>query len=198
MTKLILIRHGQTAANLKKQYQGHLDFCLDETGLKQAQALAQELPKLYQIEAIITSPLQRAVQTANEIAKPFGLEPQTHEGLKELDFGIWDGLTYNEIALKYPISKWIENPASYNIPNGELWANFSGRIRQAFKEITALPYKTIAVISHAGVIRNHLSGIMGLKGLDAFKFQLSNCGFSELISQENKYKVTFINSNNHI
>lgn len=190
--KLILIRHGQTIANQRAQYQGHLDHPLNNEGLKQAETLANELRKHYQIEAIYSSSLKRALQTAKIIAVPFNLAPIVFEDLIEVDFGKWDGLTYDEIAKNYPISKWIEDPASVDIDEGEKWADFSFRVQRAFADLTQMQYETMAIVSHAGVIRNFLAGILGLKGLDVFKFELSNGAFSEVLAQGGDYRINFI------
>ena len=191
MKKIILIRHGQTIANLKSRYQGHTDNELTELGLKQAKELAKILKKRYLINAVFTSPLIRAFDTANAVAKSFKLEPFVLDELKEIDFGKWDGLTYDEIALKYPISKWLENPLGVEIDGGENWMSFINRINAAFKKIASSEFDNIAVVSHAGVIRFYLAGLLNLKGLDVFNFQVNNGSFCEVVVNDDRFDVNF-------
>lgn len=192
--KLLLVRHGQTIANLKGIYQGHLDNPLNDTGKKEAELLAANLKRGYSIDTVFSSPLIRALQTSKPITKQFNLETAIiHDDLKEIDFGKWDGLTYDEIALKYPISKWFENPDSVDIDGGEKWSDFNTRIQNAFKQISSLDHNRIAVVSHAGVIRSFLSSLLNLKGLDMFQIKLENGAFSEIEAKDGYYKINFIN-----
>jgi alpha-ribazole phosphatase len=191
---LILIRHGQTIANLNSQYQGWLDQPLTPLGIKQAKSLALYLENTYQIDAVISSPLKRAIQTAQIITDQYNLDSLIiNNNLKEINFGKWEGLTYDEIALNYPISKWLENPASIDIDEGEKWIDFNSRITMAFKEISSLDYKSVAIVSHAGTIRSFLSTLLKLKGLEMFKFNLENGSFSEVKTINGKFEVVLVN-----
>ncbi len=198
MKKIILIRHGETKANSNKQYQGHMDFPLNENGLGQAKALSDVLGERYKIETIYCSPLIRAKQTANAIANTLNLEPIVLDELKEIDFGKWDGLTYDEIALKYPISDWLVSPEKTDIDGGEKWVDFSTRVDKALKRIAMSEHGVIAIVTHAGVIRNYLSQILNLKGLDVFKYTLSNGSISEVIVYDEELTINLLNDVSHI
>jgi len=117
---LILIRHGLTIWNHEFRYQGHTDIELSEEGVKQAQALQKRLAG-EKLDAIYSSDLSRAVQTASIIAKPHRLELITDSRLREVNFGVWEGLNFKEIESRYPdlLKTWLEAPHNLEIPQGE-------------------------------------------------------------------------------
>lgn len=93
MTRIILVRHGQTKWNVVERFRGRSDIPLDETGLAQAEALGLRVPRNFKPDAIYTSPLTRARQTAEAIAKRCGIPCRDHPGLVDIDYGQWQGLT---------------------------------------------------------------------------------------------------------
>ena len=101
MTKLIIVRHGQTLWNLERKYQGHSDIALTDTGLKQAQAVAERLAE-EAVAAVYASDLSRAYKTAGYIAAKHNLTVHTVPELREIKFGDWEGLTYEEISVRWP------------------------------------------------------------------------------------------------
>ena len=96
MTRITFIRHGQTLWNQLRKYQGHSDIPLNSTGIQQARRVAERLSK-ETLHAVYSSDLSRAVQTAQAIAQKHELSVQTLGGFREMDFGLWEGLTYEEI-----------------------------------------------------------------------------------------------------
>ena len=100
MTEIILARHGQTAWNIGEVFRGQTDIPLDETGEKQAQLLAEYLSSR-KIEAVYSSPLQRALKTAQAIARYHQFEVQVTQGLNDLSFGEWEGMPHEEVREKY-------------------------------------------------------------------------------------------------
>lgn len=99
--KLYLIRHGQTLWNSEGKIQGKTDIPLNETGLLQAELLAEAMER-YPVTAVYASPLKRAYQTAECVAGRQGLSVIAEEGLREVDFGFWEGMTWSEIEERYP------------------------------------------------------------------------------------------------
>ena len=117
--RLILVRHGATDWNQQRRIQGLSNLGLNETGRGQAEALAQSL-KDVKVDAIYTSPLRRAQETARAISRFHQVEVVTLEGLKELDVGEVDGLTYDEMRLQHSefFTKWMSDFTSVRLPGG--------------------------------------------------------------------------------
>lgn len=158
MTELILIRHGETAWNAIRRLQGHLDIPLSAAGRAQARALAVAL-SCEKIAAIIASDLQRAVQTAGEIARLQGVPTQLDPALRERCFGAFEGLTHTEIATRYPDehARWQAHDPDAEFPPGtnagESMRAFSARVVPAIAWHAArFPGQKIAVIAHGGVL----------------------------------------------
>lgn len=158
-TKLILIRHGQTLWNQTKRYCGSKDIGLNRVGLAQAGLLCRKL-KSKQVHKIYCSDKKRALQTAAIVFGPVKIEKIP--GLGEIHFGAFEGLTHRQIMKKYaPIyKKWLKDPFSADIPQGEKLCDFKKRVIAAIKTIVKCnPGKTVAVVSHGGAISifiNHL------------------------------------------
>lgn len=163
MAEFLLIRHGQTVWNNSRKYQGHTDIPLSDLGREQAQKLRDRLARK-QIHAFYSSDLSRAYETAQIIAEPFGKEVKVLSQLREINFGCWEGLTYEEIMEKYRemATAWYADPQSVCIPGGESCAQVKER---AFSVLNRLAEthkdETVAIVSHGGTIRLLLIAALG-------------------------------------
>ncbi|OFQ42082.1 bifunctional RNase H/acid phosphatase [Corynebacterium sp. HMSC076D02] len=165
VTRFILVRHGQTAMSVAKQYSGHADPELTEFGRKQALAAAQALADT-PVDAIVCSPLKRCQQTAQAIARsvrPAGadkdaLEVETVAGLIEVDFGLWEGKTFAEVhaADGELHGQWLED-ASVACPGGESLQQVHRRVRKTRQELQEkYAGKTVVVVSHVNPIKSFI------------------------------------------
>ncbi|MEW6101828.1 MAG: histidine phosphatase family protein [Candidatus Omnitrophota bacterium] len=162
-TKLILIRHGITEWNIKKRYSGFIDIALSEKGLLQSRLLAKRL-KDATIHKVYSSDRKRAIQTAKIIFKKLKIEKIP--GIREMHFGVFEGLTHKEILEKHAniYRKWLLDPSRCKIPEGEHLSSFKQRVVSAFKKIIALnKNKTTAVVCHGGAISIYLMHILKSK-----------------------------------
>ena len=134
--QLILIRHGETLWNKEGRIQGTSDIELSSVGIEQARLLALSL-KDHQISAIHASPLKRALQTAEIINEFHRKEIQTHPDLMEMDQGDFEGFSFKELMAceKDFLNKWIANPASVQMPNGESLTQLQQRAWRALETI---------------------------------------------------------------
>ncbi|MDD5681607.1 MAG: alpha-ribazole phosphatase [Candidatus Omnitrophica bacterium] len=183
-TKLIMIRHGQTDWSIEKRYCGRTDIPLNNTGRKQAAEL-RGLLRGEKIDAVYASKLRRAHEFAGIVFEKLPI--LATEELCEMNFGIFEGLTYDEIMQKYPgiYSKWIENPGGTDIPGGESMRDFKKRIETVFEKIIGQGgNKTLAVITHAGVIKILLSDILKIGNI--WKAQLEWGAISAIMSKGGK------------
>lgn len=155
-TKLILLRHGQTAMSAAKQYAGSTDAELTETGMEQARAAATFLASGDTIHAIVSSPMRRCIQTATAAADALGLTVDVIDDLTERDFGTWEGLTFDEAHAKDPKlhAEWIADPTVCP-PGGEELTDMHKRVRAVRRELTKnYPGKTVLVVSHVTPIKS--------------------------------------------
>jgi alpha-ribazole phosphatase/probable phosphoglycerate mutase len=137
------------------KFQGHIDIPLSEQGIEQARALGRRLAN-QKISAVYCSDLGRAVETARQIAAPRGLDVITLAGLREMNFGRWEGLTFDEIRKKYGdvLKQWWNKPLSMDVPGGEGLSGLVSRIVPAVREIVERHMdEQVAVVCHGGPIR---------------------------------------------
>lgn len=155
-TKIVLIRHGETAWNQEGRVQGLTDTSLNDTGVRQAESLALAL-KEERLNAIYSSPLRRALDTARVIAEQHGLQVQVEDDLREMDVGDMDGLTYKELRERYAdfMKEWSENVSTLKMPGGEHISELQERAWQTIQDIVSKhPGATVAVVSHNFVIQS--------------------------------------------
>lgn len=155
MTTLIVVRHGQSKANLSHIFAGHTDVSLTPLGLRQAESTAAFL-KDYPIERVYASDLMRAMQTALPTAKAHGLSVVPVRELREIYAGDWEGKTYENLLAEYgrDYETWIRDCGHAHPAGGESVAELSERIYAAFDRIAAENGgRCVAVFSHATPIR---------------------------------------------
>ena len=131
-TRFLLLRHGQTELSVQRRYSGRGNPALTELGRRQAEAAAQYLGERGGIAAVVTSPLQRAYDTAATAAKALGLDVTVDDDLIETDFGAWEGLTFGEAAERDPElhRSWLRD-TSVPPPDGESFDSVAERVRRA-------------------------------------------------------------------
>jgi probable phosphoglycerate mutase len=181
MTRLVLVRHGQTAWNLEGRAQGHTDVGLDDTGRAQATAVAPCIAR-YAPTALWSSDLARALQTATTIGEACGLEPRTDPRLREFDVGERAGLTVAEFAARFPVAfaAWKGGHITGHVPGAETTAQVLGRMVPALREIWAgTPAgETTAVVAHGACLKVSLAALIGWTEDQAASLRgLENCGW---------------------
>jgi probable phosphoglycerate mutase len=181
-TEMLLIRHGRTVANVEGLWQGHTDGKLNSTGREQAAALAGYLP---QVDALYSSPLSRAADTARAVADEQGTEVHFVEDLKEIGFGAWEGMSRTEIAAAFPKEFAAFNNGGADAVRGGTGETFAGvrrRMAGALKEIVANhPGEEIGVISHGGATRAYVTEILGIPYENRQRLGLlRNTGFARM------------------
>jgi probable phosphoglycerate mutase len=154
-TRILAIRHGETAWNVDTRIQGHLDIPLNETGQWQAQRLARALAAQDAIHAIYSSDLLRAHDTARAIADATGAPLTTHTGLRERGFGIFEGKTFVEIEATWPedSQRWRQRDPHWAPLGGESLVQVRERITRTLHELAARhPGEQIVLVAHGGVM----------------------------------------------
>ncbi|GAA3656530.1 histidine phosphatase family protein [Streptomyces chitinivorans] len=181
--RIVLWRHGQTAWNLERRFQGTTDIELTEAGLEQARRAARLLAAL-KPDAIIASDLKRAVDTAAELAAVTGLEVTRYEGLRETYAGVWQGLTHEEIVERHgeEYAAW-KRGEPVRRGGGELETEVADRAAPVVeRNADKLPDGgVLVVVSHGGTIRTTIGRLLGLEpGSWESLGGLTNCCWSVL------------------
>lgn len=196
--KLILIRHAES--EMSGRYLGHTDPPLSDRGQAQATALAHRLAG-ERLSALYASPLQRALDTAQTIAAPHRLEVKVVAALAELDFGDWDGLSYEEIEHRDPeqLARWLADPMAIHPPGGETLAHMSHRTVAAVQAIvTRHPQGAVAIISHGGPIRALVCHALELSPEVHWRIGQDLAAISRLDWYENTVILSLLNDTGHL
>lgn len=195
MTEILLIRHGETAWNAVKRLQGHLDIPLNTEGERQAAALGRALQD-EALDAIISSDLQRARQTAQAIAAPRGMAVHTEPGLRERCYGAFEGMLYAEISQRFPdaYKAWQARDIDARFPEGvhvaETLREFSDRAVGAIKRIVSEgKYRRVALVTHGGVLEAAYRAAQGLGYAHARDFDIFNASVNRFVWDGSQLKL---------
>lgn len=200
MTTVFLIRHGQTEWNKTLRYQGHSDIALTEDGVKQAGWVAERLAR-EPFSAIYSSDLSRARVTADIIAAKHGLSVEVTPDFREVKFGDWEGLRYNQIHDGWPaeMDKFFMQPGQVSIPGGETFHAVKTRTDRAMEAIRAKhDGECVAVVTHGGAIRTILCSALGISLDLLWCFRQDNTAVN-IVEYEAKYNILrLVNDANHL
>lgn len=199
-TRVIAVRHGQTAWNAQLRIQGHTDIPLDATGRQQAQRLAQALAH-EEVQAIYSSDLQRTRQTARPFAVQTGLAVRDEPGLRERGFGVFEGLSFTQIERDWPEQalRWRRREANFAPAGGESLADFARRCVQTCARLAAAHRgQTILVLTHGGVLDCLYRAATGCSLQAPRSWQLANAAVNRLLHGESGFVLVGWNDDQHL
>jgi alpha-ribazole phosphatase len=182
MTEIVLVRHAET--DLADRFCGHSDPELNAAGEHRLRSIIEEVARLG-ITRIYSSDLRRASRTATAIRERTGAPIELRSGLREIHFGLWEGLTWEEVERKYPTEAqlWVREFPARSAPQGEAYRDFVLRVESEFKTALARHENgALAVVSHRGVMQYMLIRFFGFTESDARK-QTENYGAIVVASQ---------------
>ncbi|HHY91104.1 MAG TPA: alpha-ribazole phosphatase [Clostridiales bacterium] len=192
---IYLVRHGETEKGSEKKYFiGQSDVDLSPLGIQQAKELAQRLKDI-PLNHIYCSNLKRTIKTAEAIGALHGIKPVCSEKFAEINMGIWDGLSFEEVKSRYPLEyeERGKNISHYRVPGGESFFDFSQRVTQAFYEVVNYTDGNLLIVAHAGVNRAILCDILEIPLKNLFRIS-QNYGCINILSYNRKtFKVKQIN-----
>jgi ribonuclease HI len=201
MTRFILIRHGQTAWNKVERFRGQVDVPLDDIGLAQAEATAERVATDWRPSAVYCSPLKRAVQTAQAIARRLGREAQPLQGFIDIDFGKLKGLTAKEARERWPkiASAWFKKPHTVDFPQGESLQIVRDRNMRALRRVIEQhPGQDVAIVAHNVVNRVLLCAMLGLENSDYWRIWQDTCAINVIEWRHNMFIVLALNDTCHL
>jgi len=202
MTRIVLIRHGQTVWNRKVRFRGQVDVELDEIGLRQAQATGQYVADRWPVTAVYSSRMQRAMQTAKAVAQAQELTTQSMEGLLDISFGEWQGLSPAEVSQRDPTlyQAWMKAPHTVHFPGGERLDIVRERALTGLeKVISRHPAETIALVSHSVVNRVLLCAVLGLGDDHFWQLRQDTCAVNVFeTNEDDTFTILLMNDTCHL
>ena len=191
MTEIILVRHGETEWNVAEVFRGQIDIDLNETGVKQAELLSEYL-STSAIEAVYSSPLKRALKTAEIIAQPHKLKVNVEPDLMDFNFGKWQGLSHQKVKEKYRdlYATWITHPEQVRMPDGETLEDVSQRVIRIRNKIMENHRGTVVIVGHRVVNKVIICTLLGLGNSHFWKIRQDICGISILSYLNEQFILT--------
>ena len=199
--RLILVRHGETAWNAERRYQGHRPIPLNERGRMQATRAGMRLQTVAPIRAVYGSDLARAWETTLIIGTIIGLQPQPLPDLREIDDGDWAGFTPEELLVRFPdhMAAMRLAPDITARLGGESYAQLQGRMVRAFAHVAALNHgETVVAVSHGGAIRALVCHLLGAPLAHFGRLWLDNGAFVEIVAHNDEWRVLRVNDAAHL
>jgi broad specificity phosphatase PhoE len=191
-TTFVLVRHGETDWNRERRFQGHADVPLNEAGRRQAEALADALAG-ERFAAAYSSPLRRALETAEIVADRLHIPVEPRAGLMEVDVGSWSGLTTAEVEQRFPdgFRHWVETRAD-GWTDGETYEELGARVIWDLRRLAERhPGESVLAVTHGGPIRSVLAAAAGLSftsGRAAIGF-VENCAVVRVAVREGEIEA---------
>ena len=192
MVEIILVRHGETDLNAGEIFRGLVDAELNDIGLQQAELLAEYLAG-EKIDIIYSSPLKRAVKTAETIARHQALEVNVVQNLIDIDYGEWQGLPLIEIMEKYPelYRDWMDTPEQVRIPGGECLEDVRARAMPFVEDaVMRCGEGKIAFVSHRVVNKVIICNLLGLGNAHFWNVKQDTCGITRFSCGDGRVVLT--------
>ena len=201
MTRIILVRHGQTEWNRVERFRGRADVPLNETGLAQALVTGRRIADEWLPMTVYSSPLSRAVKTAEVIARHLDLSIRVHPGLIDIDYGQWEGLTPDEVRVRWPemIDSWYNTPASIRMPGGETLADVRARAMETVNEVVDCHGgQTVVIVGHTVINRIILLGVLGLSNDRFWRLRQDTCAINSFEAEGGDFTLVSLNDTCHL
>ncbi len=198
MQKIFLVRHSATTLNEQHRYCGASDVSLSNQGLFQAQLIGQYL-SFYKFTSIYFSPLKRSLETTDTIAQFHEICPEPLADLREIDFGLWEGLTFEEIQTAYPdmLNIWLENHNDFTFPKGESIDDFRKRVLLALKTVLSRQGDSL-IVAHGGSLRIIICYLCGWGMECLHSFELEPASVTILEHYDKSTVVRVLNDTCHL
>ncbi|KPI02466.1 Phosphoglycerate mutase [Actinobacteria bacterium OK074] len=201
---LVLLRHGETPLTPQKRFSGSggSDPSLSAAGREQAERVAEALARRGTVEAVVSSPLARTRETAAAVADRLGLAVSIEDGLRETDFGAWEGLTFGEVRERDPeaLNTWLASPDAEPPGGGESFAAVAVRVAAARdKLIAAYAGRTVLVVTHVTPIKTLVRLALGAPPESLFRMELSAASLSAVAYYaDGNASVRLFNETSHL
>ena len=199
MTRIILVRHGETEYNAREVFRGTIDVPLNEVGRRQAELLGAHFADM-PLDAIYSSPLKRALETADSVAKRHKIEIIRADGLTDLNYGEWEGLTRDEVQERYgPLhERWLKDPHLVEMPGGESLAAVNRRSVPVLEAATSEHEGTVLLASHRVVHKVLIYHMLDLEVSSFWEVRLDLGGFTVFDYDSGSFALVSQNDVSHL
>lgn len=201
MIRLYFVRHGETEWNKIGKFQGSADVSLNDIGKIQADLTAEYIKK-FKFDKIYSSPLKRAFETASKIAEKQNIGIIKDERLKEMNFGDWEGLSFDCIEAKWPgrLKEMYYSPDKVNIPNGETFLQVQMRTKNFLNNLLEIEGdKNYLIVSHGVTLRTIFCNLLGIPLNKAWNLSQKNANISCIeYRDKNRSILNFLNYTDHL
>ncbi|MGW6686672.1 bifunctional RNase H/acid phosphatase [Streptomyces sp. NPDC054961] len=200
----VLLRHGETALTPQKRFSGSggSDPELSPAGRRQAAAVAESLAARGTVQTVISSPLRRCRETAQAVADRLGLTVTVEEGLREVDFGAWEGLTFAEVQERFPedLQAWLDSPKAAPTGGGESFASATRRVSATRDRLLAAHAgRTVLLVSHVTPVKILVRLALGAPPEALFRMELSAASLSAVAYYaDGNASVRLLNDTSHL
>lgn len=191
MTTVMLIRHGETDWNVEEKFRGRMDIDLNERGTRQAHLLAEYLADV-PVAAVYSSPLKRALMTAEIIASPHHVDVKIATELTDFDYGEWEGLSHEAVREKHKelYQGWLRSPHLVKMPRGESLDEVRRRAVSLVEQVIAQYQGTVALVSHRVVNKVLVCALLGLDNSHFWNIRLDTCGITAFLYEKDRFVLT--------
>lgn len=200
MTKVYVVRHGQTAWNLEEVFRGRADIPLDETGKKEVH-LAGEALKDETLHAVFSSPLSRSMETAENIAKFQNINVTPLEAIIDISYGQWEGKPLVEVQEKFPdlYALWLEEPHKVRFPEGESLEEVRERTMDALDKLVAKHQnEAIALVAHRVPNKVICCALLGIDNSNFWRIQQDTASTNLFTYTDGQWIVSFLNDTSYL
>lgn len=200
----VLLRHGETALTPQKRFSGSggSDPELSPAGRRQAAAVAEALAARGTVQTVISSPLRRCRETAQAVADRLGLDVTVEEGLREVDFGAWEGLTFAEVRERFPddLQGWLDSPKAAPTGGGESFMAATRRISATRDRLLAAHAgRTVLLVTHVTPVKIMVRLALGAPPESLFRMELSAASLSAVAYYaDGNASVRLLNDTSHL
>lgn len=199
MKKIYLVRHGESEWNTIKKIQGQNDIVLTAKGIKQAQLIGKRL-KYEKIDIIYSSDLIRAYKTAQIIGENLNLDVIPMEEFREINFGIWEGLSTEELMKNYEeeMILWMTAPEKFYVNKAETLKELQERAMNGINKIIHQDFENVLIVSHSATIKTIILGLLDISLSNFKNLTISNVGLSIIEIREYNKVLKLLNDTNHL
>lgn len=200
MSKVYLVRHGQTAWNVGEIFRGRADIPLDETGKREVH-LAGETLRDETLHAVYSSPLSRSMETAENIAKFHDIAVTPLDAMVDISYGEWEGMGNQEVQQKYPElhALWLSEPHKVIFPGGESLDEVRSRTMAALEDLLAKhPDENFALVAHRVPNKVICCAVLGLDNSHFWRIQQDTASTNLFVHRNGQWIITYLNDTSYL
>ncbi|MBN2241006.1 MAG: histidine phosphatase family protein [Dehalococcoidales bacterium] len=200
MARLLLVRHGETEYNVLHKIQGHTDIDLNEKGIRQVEKVGERLAG-EKIDIVYSSDLTRAVDTARAAINSHDLEIRKTPEIREMDYGLAEGMTYTELKESYPsiATSIFDFDLSISFPEGETFMDFVNRGTEFLDDLLSRSEdQTVLIVSHGGMIKAMICHLLGIEQTHWTQIRIDNASLSIADTYGDRVILSLMNDTSYL